>query len=97
MTEEQARKKLAKLEKRASEIASIMETLREYQAKCEKRMNEAYSMANYEGQKFAKEWESEQHHQERNFANFVKALTDYSRQLDKVCEEEERLERTLRQ
>lgn len=93
MTQEQIKKRVEKLDQKASEIASIMETLREYQAKCEKRINEAYSMAHYEGQKFAKEWESEQHHQERNLANFVRVLTDYSEELDKVCEEIEKLEK----
>jgi len=95
MTREQARKKVENLNQKASEIASVIDTLREYQAKCEKRINEACEMANYPNQRFAKEWESEQHHQERNLANFVKVLTDYSEQLDKVCEEIEKLERAI--
>lgn len=97
MTKEQTRKTLEKLNQKASEIASIIDTLEEYQAKCEKRINEAYEMAHYPNQKFAKEWENEQHHQERNLSNFVRVLTDYSQKLDKICEEIDHLERTIRQ
>lgn len=92
MTKEQITKRVEELDQKASEIASIIDTLKEYQAKCEKRINEAYEMANYPNQKFAKEWENEQHHQERNLANFVRVLTDYSKQLDKVCAEIDKLE-----
>lgn len=95
MTREQMKKRVEKLDQKANELASIIGTLREYQEKCEKRINEAYEMANYPNQKFAKEWESEQHHEERNLTNFVRALTDYSKQLDKVCEEIESLERAI--
>jgi ferritin len=93
MTKEQITKRVEKLDQKASELVGIINTLKEYQAKCEKRINEAYEMANYPNQKFAKEWESEQHHEERNLSNFVRALTDYSKQLDKVCAEIERLEK----
>lgn len=93
MTKEQITKKVEKLDKKADEIASIISTLRECQEKTEKRINEAYEMANYPHQKFAKEWESEQHHQERNLANIVRVLTDYSQKLDKICAEIDSLEK----